>query len=173
MSTEIHNIKYMKLREWIPFDKLYWAYLSGNPNAIPILEKTLDKVVWKNLSENPNAVHILEKNLYKLDEECWYWLSSNPNAIRILETNLDKLDEDCWYWLSSNPNAIHILEKNLDKTDWYWLSSNPNIFTYDYEAMKNAMYKEGGFVEELMGNRFHPKNMKKWNGWGFESVIDE
>ena len=83
------------------------------------------------------------------------------------------MDEDCWYWLSSNPNAIHILEKNLDKTDWYWLSSNPNIFTYDYEAMKNAMYKEGGFVEELMANRFHPKNMKKWNDWGFPTIHDD
>jgi hypothetical protein len=26
------------------------------------------------------------------------------------------------------------------------------------------MYKEGGFVEELMANRFHPKNMHMWMG---------
>ena len=25
-----------------------WYYLSGNPNAISILEKNLDKVDWKN-----------------------------------------------------------------------------------------------------------------------------
>jgi len=47
------------------------------------------------------------------------------------------------------------------------LSSNPNIFTYDYKAMKNKMYKDGGMVEELMMNRFHPKNMHKFNDWGF------
>ncbi len=53
------------------------------------------------------------------------------------------------------------------------LCTNPNIFAYDYEAIKNAMYKECGFVEELMANRFHPKNMGMWNGWGFESPIDD
>jgi hypothetical protein len=39
--------------------------------------------------------------------------------------------------------------------------------------MKTAMYKEGGFVEELMANRFHPKNMGMWTDWGFESPIDD
>jgi hypothetical protein len=39
--------------------------------------------------------------------------------------------------------------------------------------MKNTLYKEGGFVEELMKNRFHPKNMEKWNGWGFTTINDE
>jgi len=61
----------------------------------------------------------------------------------------------------------------LDKVDWVWLSQNPNIFTYNYEAMKNALYTEGGFVEELMKNRFHPKNMGLWKGWGFESIDDD
>ena len=126
MSTEIYNGKYMKLRDWIPFEKLYWEWLSENPNAIPILEKNLDNVKWKELYENPNAIHILEKNLDKI--------------------KYDTLE---------------------------WLFTNPNIFTYDYEAMKNAMYKEGGFVEELMANRFHPKNMKKWNDWGFPTIHDD
>ena len=67
MSTEIYNGKYMKLRDWIPFDKLDWNTLSMNLNAIPILEKNLDKVNWFNLSQNPNAIHILEKNLEKWD----------------------------------------------------------------------------------------------------------
>jgi len=29
----------------------------------------------------------------------------------------------------------------LDKLDWRMLWSNPAIFEYDYEAMKNAIYK--------------------------------
>jgi hypothetical protein len=99
----------------------------------------------------------------KMTTACWYYLSCNPKAIPILENNLDKVN---WRSLSWNPNAIPILEQNLDNVDWDMLSSNPNIFTYDYKAMKNKMYKDGGIVEELMKNRFHPKNMHKFNDWG-------
>ena len=149
MTTEIYDVKYIKLRDWIPLDKLNWSMLSRNPNAIHILEKNLDKVDWETLSRNPNAIPILEKNLDKVD----YCLCFNciPNAIQILEKNLDKCSE----------------------VSWVILSKNPNIFVYDYEAIKNTMYKEGGFVEELMQNRFHPKNMHMWTDWGFESPIDD
>jgi len=103
-----------------------------------------------------------------IDKVDWKWLSSNPNAIHILEKNLDKVN---WSWLSDNPNAIHILEKNLDKINWKWLSMNLNIFKYDYKEIKNALYNENGFVEELMMNRFHPSNMSKWYGWGFDDIM--
>jgi len=36
------------------------------------------------------------------------------------------------------------LKKNLDKVHWSSLSSNPNIFTYDYRAMKDRMFRGGG-----------------------------
>jgi hypothetical protein len=157
----------MTLCEWIPMDKLDWELLSSNPKSIPILEKNVDKVDWTYLSFNPNAIPILEKNLDKVD---WQRLSSNPNAIHILEKNLDKVD---WFWLSTNPNAICILEKNLDKVDWSNLSLNPNIFEYDYEAMKNRMYKKNGIAEDLMKNRFHPMNMTLWNGWGLDNGFDD
>ena len=62
-----------------------------------------DKVNWCFLSGNPNAIHILEKNLHRVD---WWYLSENPNAIHILEKNLDKVN---WKELSSNPNALHLL----------------------------------------------------------------
>ena len=130
-----------------------------------LLRKTWIKYSWYALSGNPNAIHILEKNL---DKVSWYALSRNPNAIHILEKNLDKVD---WIGLSRNPNAIHILEKNLDKVNWYVLSKNPNIFEYDYKEIKNALYNENRFVEELMMNRFHPSNMDKWYGWGFDDII--
>ena len=121
----------------------------------------MDKIKCGSLSENPNAINILEKNL---DKVSWLALSENPNAIHILEKNLDKVNR---YMLSRNSNAIPILEKNLDQVCWGELYGNPNIFRYDYEAIKNTMYKEGGFAEELMQNRFHPKNIDKWDGWGF------
>ena len=61
--------------------KVYWYYLSENPNAIHILEQNLDKVKWDCLSVNPNAIHILEKHLDKVDRK---WLSLNPNALHLL-----------------------------------------------------------------------------------------
>ena len=134
----------MKLCEWIPFDKVDWDLLSCNPNAIHILENNFDKVEWSHLSNNPNAIHILEKNLDKVN----------------------------WRRLARNRNAIPILEKNLDKVDWFYLSHNPNIFTYDYNAMKDRMFR-GGIKEDLMKNRFHPMNLHKFKGWGFECPCDD
>ena len=104
------------------------------------------------------------KKKNNLDKVNWEWLSQNTNAIHILEK---KLDEVNWNNLSSNPNAIPILEKNLTKVDWFVLSENPNIFTYDYKAMKDRMFR-GGIMEDLMKERFDPENIDKFNGWGFE-----
>ena len=141
---------FMKLHEWIPLNKLDWKRLSRNPNTISILEKNLNKVDWSELSSNPNAIHILEKNLDKMN---WEELSRNPN-----------------------PNAIHLLEKNLDKVTtkcWRNLSLNPNIFTYDYKAMKDRMFRNGGIKEDLMKNRFHPQNLYKFKWWGFDGPDDD
>ena len=88
-------------------------------------------------------------------------LSFNPNAIRLLEQKPDKIN---WVSLSQNPNAIHLLEQNQDKINWRELSRNPSIFTYDYVALKNRMKET--IAEDLMKNRFHPKYMSKWYGWG-------
>ena len=38
-----------KLCDWISMDKLNWTFLSGNPNAIDILEKNPDKIDWNFL----------------------------------------------------------------------------------------------------------------------------
>jgi len=85
-------------------------------------------------------------------------MSINPSAIHLLEKNLDKVH---WGMLSLNPAAIHLLEANKEKIDWYWFSVNPAIFTYDYKNMVRP------FTEELMENRFHPKNFEKFDAWGF------
>ena len=93
----------------------------------------------------------------------WDYLSENPNAIELLKENQDKIN---WINLSKNPNAISLLKKNQDKIDWYLFSLNPNIMTYDYKKMKENM-KNSGIAEELMAYIFNPKNMEKWNSWGF------
>ncbi len=71
----------------------------------PLFKKNNPKVIWEPLSGNPNAIYILQNNLDKVD---WDNLSRNPNAIPILENNLDKVSGYC---LSMNPNAIHLLFK--------------------------------------------------------------
>jgi hypothetical protein len=130
------------------------------------LEKNQDKIHWTQLSGNPSAITLLEKNQDKID---WYYLSRNPSAITLLENNQDKID---WVLLSSNPSAraIALLEKNQDKINWDRLSENPSIFEYDYKGMKDAMYN--GIKEDLVKNRFHPKNIPKFRDWGMDGFED-
>jgi hypothetical protein len=102
-----------KLLDWIDPEKLDWCMLSGNPNAISLLEKNLEELDWSLLSRNPNAIHLLEKNL---DKVSWSELSTNPNAIWLLEKNVDKIS---WYWLIDNPGNVLTLFENEDRIDWY------------------------------------------------------
>ena len=123
----------------------------------------LEKLKWDCLSGNPAAIHILEQNPDKI---VWQCLSKNPAAIHLLEQNTDKIH---WYWLSLNPAAIHLLEQNLDKIDWKYLSFNPSIFTYDYKKIAEHRWP---INKEIIQNRFHPKNMKYFSGWGIEEFDD-
>jgi hypothetical protein len=97
------NYNQVKLLNWIPLDKIDWWHLSGNPNAISLLEQNVDKICWPLLSYlNSNAIHLLEQHPDKIH---WGYLSKNPKAIHLLERNLDKID---WWHLSENPKAIGI-----------------------------------------------------------------
>ena len=79
----------------------------------------------------------------------------------------DKID---WSYLYLNPSALTLLEKNQDKIEWSYLSENPAIFEYDYKGMKVAMYN--GIKEDLVKNRFHPKNIPKFRDWGMDGFED-
>ena len=136
---------YYKFRDWIPLEKLNWWGLSKNSAAIHLLSEALE--------QKPNKIH-------------WNYLSANPAAIHLLEQNPDKIN---WIWLSKNPKAIHILEQNLDKIYWFWLSKNPAIFTYDYKKIAEHRWP---INKEIIQNRFHPKNMKYFSGWGIEEFDD-
>ena len=97
------------------------------------------------------------------DKINWEYLSNNLYAIELLKKNKDNIN---WDMLSVNINAIELLNKNQHKFNWMGFSSNPNIMTYDYKKMKENM-KNSGIVEQLMAYIFNPKNMEKWNDWGF------
>ena len=63
--------------------------LSGNSNAIHLLEKYPYKIMWWRLSRNPNAIHLLEKHPDKIN---WGELLDNPNllnATHLLENGID------------------------------------------------------------------------------------
>ena len=120
----------------------------------------INKINLYNLSLNPNAIELLKENQDKID---WDFLSFNTNAIEMLKENQDKIN---WYYLSANSNAIELLKENQNKINWCYFSKNENIMTYDYKQMKENM-KNIGIVEELMAYIFNPKNMEKWNNWGF------
>ena len=60
----------MKVLEWIDTSKLYkpynWKYLSGNPNAVTLLEQNQDKIHWDYASSNPGAVPLIKNNMDKV-----------------------------------------------------------------------------------------------------------
>ena len=62
-------------------DKIYWGWLSQNPNGIHLLEKNFEKIHWLYLSQNPNAIHLLEQNIAKIN---WSQLSINTGAMHLL-----------------------------------------------------------------------------------------
>jgi hypothetical protein len=45
------------------------------------------------------------------------------------------------------------------------LSTNPNIFKINYEYLKQTAMCINA---EIIAERFHPDNISKINGWGFE-----
>ena len=63
------SYNHLKLKEYIDIGKIYWNWLSSNPNAIHLLERNLDKINWWGLSSNPNAIHLLENNFDKIENQ--------------------------------------------------------------------------------------------------------
>jgi hypothetical protein len=122
-------------------------------------------------NQSNSAAQLWAENLDKIE---WLELSQNPsaNALELLMQHPDKIH---WLELSKNQsaNALKLLMQNQDKVDWTALSSNPAIFTYDYAAMKENCLL---FKEDLMKERFHPRNLPKFKSWGidgYDSDSDE
>jgi len=102
---------------------------------------------------------LLEKNPDKIN---WYYFSQNTSerAMRLLEKYPNKIS---WGILSRIPSAIQLLKKHPNKICWSNLFLNPHIFKYDYNKMKQNRLM---FKEDLMKNRFHPRNISKFRDWG-------
>ena len=187
----------------VPTDNLDWSMLSGNPYAIHLLEKHPDKIDWDSLSYNyhPRAIQLLEENIDKIhwfglscnrsplaqrileqhhEKVNWSMLSQNSCswAISLLEKNKDKIDWSALSW-NPNPRALRMMEERIAETSYFYisyvfLSENPAIFMYNTEynythmkASKQILHKE--FIEKV----FHPKNISKFEGWGFENGYED
>lgn len=155
-------------------EKIDWQHLSSNshPKALRLLEKHPEKIDWQNLSRNtnPDAIRMLEQHPEKID---WWYLSSNSAAKRLLEQYPEKI---IWSYLCNNRSewAMGWLETHPEKINWIYLSGNPLIFTfndtYDYEDMKESKRL---LHQDLIQTMFHPNNLAKMNGWGFENAFEE
>lgn len=176
------------------FWNTYYIYCNPSPWVYEVIKKFSLEPVWYSLSENPaewaremlmkdperiNYTHlclnpaewareILEKNPLRID---YNYLCLNPArwAWDILENNPGGI---FWTWLCKNRSewVVDVLEKNQLHINWYWLSKNPYIFEYDYQFIRERCWNTIG--EELMQVCFHPRNMGKFSGWGYESGLD-
>ena len=151
----------------------YWS-LGKNPN-----------VTWDTVQANPDLPWVYQA------------LSMNPNITwDIVQANPDKPWD--YGWLSCNPNITWaIVQANPDKKwDYRKVSCNPNITweivwanpdkDWDYGGLcTNSMhgakdafirkrmqdaFTRSALKEELCQYMFHPRNMCKWVGWGFDFV---
>ena len=96
--------------------------------------------------------------------------NSSIDAITLLL--LENPLQICWHGLSHNKSreALQLLSENQEKIVWKGLSENHHIFTYNYDKMRTNMLL---FKEDLMKERFHPRNLRKFSSWGHEGGIDE
>lgn len=112
-------------------ERLFWAQLSKNPNAISILRQNVDKINWAALSQNPNAISLLETHVEKIH---WFQLCKNPNAMPIFLKYPEKITQSHYFKeLCKNPNAhllVSLFEDNLEHLDWRDLITNPFLVDF-------------------------------------------
>jgi hypothetical protein len=139
------------------------------------MKENMDKIILGGLSINNNveAIKMLKENPDKI---IWYNLARNdcPDAIQLLIDYPEKIDwDDRFIQLDLSYNKsykiVQLLQENQDKILWEGLSENPHIFTYDYDKMRENCLL---FKEDLMKERFHPRNLRKFGLWGHEGGID-
>ena len=143
-------------------EKIDWANLSANQNAIELLKENPLKIDWYQLSANENAIELLEAELleaklkkYPNNRKInWHQLCANPNAIKLLKNELKEKPNDyenhiVWEQVSRNPKAIKILKKNLNKIVWSAFSENPNAC--ELELLKERVE----FEEKLSRNKYN------------------
>ena len=129
------------------FDYEFWSKFRNDNKTSPemmtnMLQVGYNKINWSGLSANSadGVFMFLESNLHNV-----YWpsLSGNPNA------KTEKL-------LRAHPSLVDMDALAVNSGEW---SSNL--------LRELAWSRCIVFKEDLMKNRFHPKNVLKFEDWGF------
>jgi hypothetical protein len=164
-------------------DRINYRFLSLNPNAIDLIEKSLDtrccprsgpsslcdKINWKYLCGNENAIHILKNPEYKTKynpEIDMNYLCANPNGIEMVielkhlsttfsehKNPINLFNKNEISSLCANPNAIHLLNKLTNN-----FTSNTNYI--DWEKLSgnpNAI--------DILLNNFNTQKESQINWW--------
>jgi hypothetical protein len=126
--------------------------------------------ISKSINETLNNLLKIKNNDINLNIKNYDIILYSGNIEILNELLKEYPDEINWNCVSENPNAIDLLKENPLKIDWTRLSQNPSIFTYDYEKMRENMLL---IKEDLMKERFHPRNLRKFSSWGHSGGIDD
>jgi hypothetical protein len=161
----------MKLRDWIPFEKLDKENLLQNPSAIHLIMNFDENIIKadftneKRLLRNSNLMDFL---IYKKDK---YWVKKDNKWVnelsfidlfKILFGNIDHL----WFTLSKNPSVIDILKEYPDKINWRGLSFNPAAIDL-LKANPSKIYWDDLYdniaATELLND--NPEFKEQWQYW--------
>ena len=112
------------------------------------MEQNQDKINWCELSGNPNAIHLLEQNQDNID---YSWgLSINKSAIHLLEQNQDKIN---WIYLSKNP-AIFTYDYTKIKNQMEQSGIKDELIAYYYRPENAHKFMERGDVSVDFADRW-------------------
>jgi hypothetical protein len=138
----------------IIFDKI--KILNKKSNARLFMRWGLSGIIYKKIMtfENDSKINkhfYVDNAVVELNE--FYIEFPKKEYINLIDKHIKK-------------GVIEIL-----KDPYHYFHHNLNVSIYDYKQMREKM-KNSGIVEELMAYIFHPKNMNKWNDWGFSEHQD-
>ena len=159
--------------------KISYKNLQSNPNerALDLLITKRVKINWVSLSANTGdwAIDLLHRQPKKID---WYYLCKNKNP-RVIELVIEhkkcfdkyvlrhKLMETELPW-DAQPKEERYYNERREARLFGDLINRPEIFEIDYKNAVREKHYESGLFAELLANRFHPNNVPKLSGWGFE-----
>jgi hypothetical protein len=67
-----------------------------------------------------------------------------------------------------NIRIVHV-PKEFGLIHCYKQGARLGVVSYNYERIASQL-RSSGIFEELMQNRFHPKNIPKFEEWGYEKI---
>jgi hypothetical protein len=142
-------------------NKLYWPLISINTetNNIGMVVKRNNKynLDWNWLSNNPSAIQILERSQGKTQ---WGYLAYNKNAINYLIKHQNKINwNELINYTDATINCMYILQNNNNKLNWIPVNEYTEFLKYDYYGLRiaNQVLKE-----ELIQVAMHPNRISKW-----------